>query len=397
MTCNWDDLWRDRANTLIKKLIRYRLRKMELPRLSIISNKSPVYSETFIKAHIEKLPAQISFFYGNDFPRYKANNIPITSYLFSSQLPRQWLETTIKIQKLRQLAFQTALKQNKTQAVLAEYGKMGVTVQPICQRLNIPLIVHFHGYDAYDDKVLKKLGQHYPTLFKQAAAIIAVSRDMEQQLLKLGAIPEKLHYNPYGVDVDLFKQTEPHYNPPIFLAVGRFVDKKAPYLTLLAFREVLKQAPEARLKMIGDGILLESCKQLAESLNLSEQVDFLGASSHEEVANTMQTVRAFVQHSVTTSYGDSEGTPVAVLEASASGLPVIATRHAGIKDVVVENCTGLLVNEGDIKAMAQRMIRLIQEPELATEMGQQARLHISHFFSMDKYINQLWKIIFDCF
>ena len=370
---------------------------MEIPRVSIISNKSPVYSETFIKAHIEKLPAKTTFFYGHDSPRYTANNIPITSYLFTEKIPRSWLETTIKIEALRKLAFQTALKKEKPQVVLAEYGKMGVAVKPICKELNIPLVVHFHGYDAYDKKFLKKFGQYYPTLFREAAAIIAVSRDMEQQLLKLNAIPEKLHYNPYGVDINLFKQTQPHQNPPIFLSVGRFVDKKAPYLTILAFREVLKQVPEAQLKMIGDGILLEGCKQLVQSLNLSKHIHFLGACSHEEVAKTMQNVRAFVQHSLTTSYGDSEGTPVAILEAGASGLPVIATRHAGIKDVVLENETGLLVEEGDVIEMSKQMVRLIQEPQLAAKMGQQARLHISHSFSIEQHINQLWKIISHCF
>jgi glycosyltransferase involved in cell wall biosynthesis len=130
-------------------------------------------------------------------------------------------------------------------------------------------------------------------------------------------------------------------------------------------------------------------------LNLSEQVDFLGACSHEEVANTMQTVRAFVQHSVTTSYGDSEGTPVAVLEAAASGLPVIATRHAGIKDVVVENCTGLLVEEGDVIGMSQQMVKIAEEPDLASHLGKQARKKIQVNFSINASIEKLGQIIFN--
>jgi colanic acid/amylovoran biosynthesis glycosyltransferase len=109
----------------------------------------------------------------------------------------------------------------------------------------------------------------------------------------------------------------------------------------------------------------------------------------------MQSSRAFVQHSVTTQDGDSEGTPVAVLEAGASGLPVVATRHAGIKDAVVDRKTGLLIDEGDIEGMAGQMIRLAQDPHLAADLGQAGRRWISAEYSMQKSIQGLWAIIED--
>jgi glycosyltransferase involved in cell wall biosynthesis len=94
-----------------------------------------------------------------------------------------------------------------------------------------------------------------------------------------------------------------------------------------------------------------------------------------------------------TGYGDSEGTPVGVLEAGASGLPVVATRHAGILDVVVDGATGLLVDEGDVVGMAEHMLRLAREPELAGRLGQAARRRICAHFTMDQSIAKLWSII----
>ena len=91
--------------------------------------------------------------------------------------------------------------------------------------------------------------------------------------------------------------------------------------------------------------------------------------------------------------GDCEGTPVGILEAGASGLPVVATRHGGIPDVVVEAETGFLVDEGDVVGMAEHVLRLAREPALAGEMGRAAHRRIGEHFSMERSIGGLWSII----
>jgi len=230
-------------------------------------------------------------------------------------------------------------------------------------------------------------------MFEIASAIVAVSRDMEQQLIALGAPQDKVHYCPCGVDVELFDGADPATSKPTFVATGRFVDKKAPYLTLLAFRTVVSRIPEARLVFFGDGPLLDTCRQLAKTLGLSGHIEFRGPRPNGEVAETLRSSRAFVQHSIRPMDGDSEGTPVAILEAGAAGLPVVATRHAGIKDVVIERETGFLVDEGDIGTMADHMIQLAQSPSFAGTMGQQARKHIAGNFSLEKGIGRLWTVL----
>ena len=148
--------------------------------------------------------------------------------------------------------------------------------------------------------------------------------------------------------------------------------------------------------MIGDGPLREECEDLAKTLGLEGVIEFSGTLAHSELETAMQQARCFVQHSVEASSGDSEGTPVAILEAGASGLPVISTRHAGIPDIVIEGETGFLVDERDFERMAEHMILLAQDPELAQRMGEAARRRIADDFSIEGTILRLWRIIEAC-
>lgn len=367
--------------------------------VSVVSPEQDLYSETFIQAHIDWLPTCVKPLYGYPLPNYSDEGEVLYS---SSNLGNRILRVAgRKFQKLsdkslHEIAIKKFLVKNNVELVLAEYGHTGVAMMEICREAKIPLVVHFHGHDAYQKKILNVEGQSYPELFEFAAALIVVSKDMHDQLISLGAQREKIIINPCGVDIRQFKGGDPSKSPPTFVAVGRFVDKKAPHLTLLAFREVLMSCPEARLIMLGDGPLLEACKQLAQATSLNNSVDFRGSRSHAEVAKIMRQSRAFVQHSVHTSYGDSEGTPVAVIEASATGLPVVATRHAGIKDVIIDGETGFLVDEGDIHGMAQAMIQLVQNPLLSARLGKLGRERVEKEYSMTESINRLWKTIGYC-
>ena len=363
------------------------------PTICVISPNKNAYSETFIRAHIERLPARIRFLYGGWFPAFTDDDRPLMSSLHRVGYRLAGRFLGVHKERFQNRILANFLKKEQVNVVLAEYGLTGVSVMHACHRAGIPLVVHFHGFDVYDHQTLRSYGKEYSHLFKIAAAIIAVSTDMERHLLQLGVPREKLHYNPYGVDTSLFSGANPAAVPPIFVAVGRFVDKKAPQLTLLAFRKVVDACPEARLIMVGDGPLLEACKQLARGLGISSAIEFLGPRPHTEVAYIMRRARAFVQHSIKTSYGDSEGTPVAVLEAGSTGLPVVSTRHGGITDVVIDGETGFLVDEGDIEAMAEYMLKLAEDPELAASMGNAARKRVCAEFSMEKSIGNLWHII----
>ncbi len=360
-------------------------------RLCVVAPYEPALSETFIRGHIERLPARTTLVYG--YPLTEGGR-PVLS-----QARRVYHKARRKlsgggIEREMTDAYTAAFRRASTEVVLAEYGDTGALVFEACRRLQVPLVVHFHGYDASVREVLEEHRETYPRMFREAAAVVAVSRAMRRKLASLGAPEEKLHYNPYGIDCARFGGADPSNSPPLFVAVGRFVEKKAPQLTLRAFHEVRREEPRARLRMIGDGPLLEECRALAAELGLSNgAVEFLGAQAHARVQDEMRAARCFVQHSIEAPNGDCEGTPVGILEAGASGLPVVSTRHAGIPDVVAEGETGFLVEERDVEGMAAHMKTLARDPKLAGRLGQNARRHIAENFSTERSDRKLWAII----
>jgi glycosyltransferase involved in cell wall biosynthesis len=362
------------------------------PTLYVVAVNPNDLALSFVRAHIERLPA---------------DTVPIDGYipaiggqtiLSNAILPR--LARKAKRVMRRQawdeeiaLAYERAFEGPRPAAVLAEFGPTATRLIEPCRRAGLPLIAHFHGYDSSVHAVLDEHRDSYPRMFAAAAAIVGVSRAMCRKLIELGAPAEKVHYVPYGVDLDRFHPADASLTPPTVLAVGRMVDKKAPHLTILAFADVYQRNPLARLRMIGDGPLFGPCVDLVAALGLTDVVTFLGARGHDVIREEMRQARCFVQHSLQAANGDCEGTPNTIIEAGASGLPVVSTRHAGIPDVVIEGDTGFLVDERDAFGMARHIEELLDDPVLAGQMGRAARTHISNEFAIDRRLAQLWSII----
>lgn len=364
-------------------------------RLSVIWPNPEAVSETFIARQVKHLPAQ-----------YVITGPPAP--LVNGRIPRSQSFIARAFRKMSRLCngrgwdaevidrYVAILRDTRTDVVLAQYGPTGVAVQEACRITGVPLVVHFHGYDVGSRRVLNRNAYYYRKLFNNADGFVAVSRSMESRLVEIGAPRAKVHYIPYGVDTTEFVAGSPSNNPPVFLAVGRFVEKKAPFITLVAFAQLVKLHTDARLRMIGEGPLLDSCRDLATGLGIGHAVTFLGVQTNDVVLRELGGARAFVQHSVQARSGDCEGTPVAIIEAGASGLPVVATRHEGIPDVVIDGETGFLVEERDAAAMAMRMIALVEEPSLAARLGRAARARVEAHFNLDRSMTRLRSLLEAC-
>ncbi|WP_265265907.1 glycosyltransferase family 4 protein [Spirulina subsalsa] len=328
---------------------------------------------------------------GSYFPVREVDGVVLYKRDIGAWLTRRIMG--LSIQQGEEKALSQFLVQRQIDVVLAEYGPTACAVLKSCQMAGIPLVAHFHGFDAFQYSTAEEYKDRYQTLFKKAACLIAASQSMASQLCLLGALPEQIAVNHYGVDVSKFQGGQPSKSPPNFVAVGRFIEKKAPHLTLLAFHKVVEQVPTAHLTMIGDGPLLEACKQLVVALNLKDQVTLRGVCPPEEVVNVLRQARAFVQHSLRTSGGDSESLGVVFLEAGAMGLPSVATKHDGIPEVILDGKTGLLAEEGNIEQFAEHMIALAQDPELAENLGNEAYKRVNSQFTEERSLSNLYKIL----
>jgi glycosyltransferase involved in cell wall biosynthesis len=370
-------------------------------RLGVVVPERNVITESFIRAHIEGLYENTIEIWGSPRPLFHGEGTAILPAVGS--MAAKALVFGLGLDSLRASAavarrtptsqldrsLADFLQQSRVDVVLAEYGPTGVEVMNACERARTPLVTHFHGYDAYHSETLDRFRDAYRQLFDRCYRLVAVSHHMVDQLVELGASPDRVTYIPYGVDTVSFDGGRPGAVPPLFLALGRFVEKKAPELTLDAFSVVHADEPRSRLVMLGDGPLRVDCIEHVRSLGIGSAVQFPGSVNHDAVVVWMQKARCFVQHSRRAANGDCEGTPLAILEASSCGLPVVSTRHAGIPEAVREGEGGFLVEEGDVDGMADRMLRLARDPDLAATMGAVGRAHVKAHYSSEKSLGNL--------
>lgn len=363
-------------------------------RLAIVTPKEHAWSETFIAAHIHHLKGVELVLAGGELPTHVVNGKVLRGKGALAFLRDLVMARVLRTDEdgilVRRIA--AVLRRARIDAVLAEYGTTAHAMLAPCALAGVPLVAHFHGFDAHVDAVVSA-HDGYRALFAQASALVVVSREMEQELLRLGAPREKVMRNSCGVDAGRFASGDPEHVPPHFVFVGRFVDKKAPHLTLSAFERLAQRVPEARLTMVGQGSLWESCAQRVRSSPLAGRVELPGILSPDEVAALLRGARAFVLHSVHALNGDREGTPVAVLEAMASGIPVVATRHAGIGDAVEHEREGLLCEERDVDGMAAHMERLSNDPALAGALGRSGKAKVQREHRMQDSIARLQAVL----
>lgn len=348
--------------------------------LAILSPNQKVYSETFIQSH-RKMPFEIKYYYGGSLPfALEPNGI----------LPRDFRAK--KGFNFGEQMLRASLMKHKINCVLAEFGPTAAECLKVVKSLKLPMVVHFHGYDVSVNDVVDKYRAMYREVFDYAQSVIAVSREMRDDLVGLGCPIEKITLIYYGVDPSYFNVT-PNYHSDHFVCVGRFVDKKAPYLSLLAFKNLLTLHPDSKLSFVGDGPLYNTVLNLAKMLKIEEKIDFHGILSTKDIQVLFSNSICFIQHSVQAINGDKEGTPVSIMEASAAGLPIVSTFHAGIPDVVIHGKTGYLVDQLDVDSMAKCLHEVVKDKNHAQYLGMNGKERIRSNFNQEYYLKEIENII----
>ena len=286
------------------------------------------------------------------------------------------------------------LLNKKPDIILCQFGPVGIEVLPIAQVLNIPTVCHFHGQDLssllnsdtnYKNQLIKNLDKF--------AAIVVVGSHQHQWMLDHGISQDKIHLIPCGVPTDDFKPQAKTDNGTIkFICVSRLVEKKGLDYTIQAFN-ITRDSINATLEIIGDGPLKPQITELISKSKYSGDIILSGELPHDQVRTRLYNADIFLQHSIIAPDGDSEGSPVAIAEAAAAGLPVISTRHAGIPDLVQDEITGYLVAEKDYNTMADKMISLANSFELRQQMATAAADRMKKYFDTKNQVAKLEDIL----
>jgi len=258
----------------------------------------------------------------------------------------------------------------------AHFGDVGDLFLPVSRYRNQPFVVSFYGVDASNH--LRNNQNRYDAVFDRADAITVLSEDMRSDLVKAGCPAEKTHIQPLCIDVDKFpyRSRSRDSDEPIHVAtVGRFVEKKGVEYALRAVAEVA-DTHRVKYSIAGDGERRDRIESLIVELGLEDTVDLLGWQSQSEIVDLMHDAHLFLLPSVTAEQGDKEGTPTVLLEAQATGLPVISTHHAGIPEIVADGESGILVPERDVDALVKAIATLVRDPKQRERMGIQGRERI---------------------
>ena len=192
----------------------------------------------------------------------------------------------------------------------------------------------------------------------------------------------KIVLAPHGVDTDRFRppareHAEARPGPVSIVAVGRLVPKKGYPVLVAALAALAEGGTDFTCRIVGEGAERSDIEARLSAAGLDERVTLVGTRTQQEIVDEYRRADIFVQASVVTDDGDRDGIPNAVLEAMATGLPVVASSVAGIPEVVHEGASGLLVEPGDAGALAGALARVVGDEHLRRHLGAGARSHVA--------------------
>lgn len=263
------------------------------------------------------------------------------------------------------------------------------------QARGLPLVISMHGSDVFMAEKNAAFAAAARWAFDRAAWLTACSDDLMQRALTLGADENKTQLIPYGADAKVFHvaaaesqrvraQLQLARDELLILAVGRMVHKKGFEYLVAAMPQILREAPQARLVLVGYGDLRDDLEAQAHALGLNGHVTFAGRVPRLEIPAYFAAADMVVVPSVRDAAGNVDGLPNVVLEGMAAGKPIVATHIAGFPDVIRAGESGLLVPEKDSAALAAAVVQLARDPELRAQMGRRGQARIHHELTWER-------------
>jgi len=283
----------------------------------------------------------------------------------------------------------------------------GYLAAKLSEKTNIPLVITPHGHDIhtipeldFGQRLNPKLNARIWYAVGRAHALTAISENIREALIDADADNKKISMIPNGVDLERFSKkingdvrSQLDFPPDakIIVSVGQFHPRKGHDVLIRAMTDILKQEPLARLVIIGKSD--PSLTQLLDELNLNEIVNLTGpikapsltqadqdsneqSDQNDFLAAILQNGECYVSAGVSEG---SEGLSLAVLDAMASSLPVVASDISGNRDVISEAENGFLVMPGSYEKLAQAILKLLFDNEMCQQMGAKARVVASAY------------------
>lgn len=343
---------------------------------SILLNRS----ETFIKSQIGAYRRWHAVLLG----RRLCHELPLEGLdvrTLEADLARRSSQLLLKLRLILGIAPNvSAFRRDEPVLLHAHFGMDAIEAAPIARSLGVPMVVTLHGFDINIDFRWWRAGhggllmRGYPRRLLLLASLphvhfVAVSEAIKNRAISVGIPANKIDVRYVGVDSARFQpgRLGISQRPPRVLFVGRLVEKKGCAYLLRAMRIVQQANPGAQLTIVGDGPLRSQLENLAREMNVNAV--FKGFLAGSEVKREIDEARVFCLPSVTADNGDAEGLAIVLLEAQASGIPVITSGVGGTLEGIVEGQTGYGFEERDVPKLASRLSELLVDDALAERMS----------------------------
>ncbi len=394
------------------------------PHIAYILKMYPRFSETFIVNEILELERQgvdvrIYSLRKPDDGRFHASLARVrANVIYAPQYPQMEPDRILAAHRALQAAFPERYRQVRAQVeakghiyavkrflqagyiaehllrhpvdgVHAHFASSATRVANLVHRLiGMPYSFTAHAKDIFHESVRP---ESLRIKIREARFVVTVSRFNQRYLQALnqdGPGEIRCLYN--GIDLERFRPTPGGQRPGNrILAVGRLVEKKGFGDLIRACHLLTQQGLDFRCQIIGKGPLREELSRQIQALGLTDRVKLLGPRPQDQVLEAYHQADLFVLPCIVGQDGNRDGLPTVLLEAMATGLPVISTELTGVPEIIDAGRNGLLTPPGDVPALAHAMAQLLGEPERRRAMGAAARAKVEREFDVRRNVAQL--------
>ena len=346
------------------------------------------YCSSFLKPEMLHIYRQVKALRGVDTfvvtkevqnaERFPFENIEVIPKRRTNLLVHGWLKFVARrppiVYRGEYQTLDSLLERHSADLMHIYFGHTGVHLLPFIEQWDKPCVVSFHGADVAHKPEIKDYPGKLRRLFNAVPLVFARSQSLADRLIQLGCSPEKLRINRTGIPLTEFPFVDrepPREGKWRVVQACRLIPKKGVATSLRAFAVFKKDNPGAEFFIAGKGPLQPELEMLAGGLGILRDVHFVGFLSQSKLLQLYASSHVFLHPSEISPNQDQEGVPNSVLEAMATGLPVVATRHGGIPEAVDHGRTGFLVAEEDHVGLANAM-QLITSSSVLKRMGEDA-------------------------
>ena len=296
--------------------------------------------------------------------------------------------------------FYKVLKKHRASILHSHFGNRGYFDLALKQKLAIPQVTTFYGHDVSLLPQEERWKRNFKDLFQQGDLMLAEGHYMKKALIELGCPENKVTVQHLGVNPETIpfipRNVTSNEKVKIMIA-GTFREKKGITYALEACAKVASLYGNLEITLIGDAgrsqreiDYKKEITTIISTRNLAERINYLGFLPYPAFIEEAKNNHIFLSPSIHPSDGETEGgAPVALIEMSAYGMPIVSTFHCDIPEVVLDGKSGFLVPEKDSNALAERLEHLIKHPELWEPMGRAGRKHIEEEFNSVKQAARL--------